>query len=88
MRGAEIGLGAGLGVFQAGRDAAPGGQSVSVGSVSVNPRVVLPLSPTVGVPVGVRVTQEFGARGTPGTFVGLSFGLRRIWADDARMVLK
>ncbi len=86
LRGAEVGLGLGASVYETDRGAI-GTESVIVPSLSISPRVALPLTPTMAVPVGLRVTQELGRDGGPGTFVGLSVGLRRIWADEARMVL-
>ena len=35
-----------------------------------------------------QLSQELGPHARSGLFVGLSIGLRRIWADEARMVLE
>ncbi|WP_420454929.1 hypothetical protein [Rubrivirga sp.] len=87
LRGAEVGLGLGASFYQTDRGLR-GTESVAVPSLSLRPRVALPLTPTMSVPVGLWVTQELGRDGRPGPFVGLSVGLRRIWADEARMVLE
>lgn len=77
-RRAELGVGVGAAFF--------GGSAAPV--VHLAPRVVLPLTPTLSAPVGLRVSQEIGGDVGRGPFVGLSVGLRRIWADQARMVLE
>ena len=95
--GASARLGVGLAVPVGGRSrrfevGVGGGVLVSeratAFSVEVAPRVVLPLTPVLSVPVGLRVSQEVGGAVGRGPFVGVSLGLRRIWADDARMVLE
>lgn len=84
LRGAELGLGAGVALF----DAASGdARTLALPSVSVRPRVAIPLTPTLALPVGIQVTKEVGEDARP-LFVGLSLGVRRIWADEARMVLE
>lgn len=77
-RRAELGLGASA-LFSGGE---------TVPALEVAPRVVIPLSPVTSMPVGVKVSHELGAATGRGTFVGLSVGFRRIWADDARLVLE
>ena len=77
-RRAELGLGAGAAFY---------GGAVAT-SVHVAPRVAVPLTPTLSLPLGLRVSQEIGGPVGRGPFVGLSIGLRRIWADEARMVLE
>lgn len=77
-RRAEVGLGAGAAFYEGG----------AATTVHVAPRVALPLTPTLSVPVGLRLSQEIGGPEGRGPFVGLSLGLRRIWADEARMVLR
>lgn len=83
LRGAEVGIGAGASVFTG-----PSGVSIFAPTVSLSPRVVLPLTPTTGLPVGLRISQEIGSQARTGPYVGLSVGFRRIWADAARMVLE
>lgn len=73
---AELGVGMGASFYQ-GR---------TVAAVELTPRIAFPLTPTLSVPVGVRLSQTLGDGRGP--FVGLSIGLRRIWADQARMVLE
>ena len=77
-RRAELGVGAGAAFY---------GGTVAT-SVHLAPRVAVPLTPTLSMPLGVRVSQEIGGAVGRGPFVGLSVGLRRIWADEARMVLE
>lgn len=84
FRQAEVALGVAASVF----DDAAGGELVTVPSVDVTPRVAIPLTPVLSAPVGVRLSQELGPHARSGLFVGLSIGLRRIWADEARMVLE
>ena len=88
LRGAEIGLGVGASVFSAENAVTGFTEDHVVPSLSLSPRVALPLSPTMAVPVGLRVSTELGRGARPGPFVGLSVGVRRIWADEARMVLE
>ena len=58
-------------------------------ALDVTPRVVVPLTPVTSVPVGLRVQQAVGGDlPTAGPFVGITVGLRRIWADEALMVLE
>ncbi len=76
-RRAEIGVGLGTSFFG----------SATVAAVEVLPRVAIPLSPTTSLPVGLRISQQISGPGVQGPYVGLSIGLRRIWADEARMVL-
>jgi len=83
LRGAEVGLGAGASVF-----ALPSGVSVFAPTVSLSPRVVFPLTPTTGIPVGLRISQEIGSEARTGPYVGVSVGFRRIWADAARRILE
>ena len=84
LRGAEVGVGLGVDLFE---DASGTGSTAAIPSVSLSPRIAIPVTPTLAVPVGLRVTQEVGADARP-AFVGLSLGVRRIWADAARMVLE
>ena len=83
LRGAEVGVGLGVDLFE---DASGTGRTVTIPSVSLSPRIAIPVTPTLAVPVGLRVTQEVGADARP-PFIGLSVGVRRIWAVAARMVL-
>lgn len=89
LRGAEVGIELGASLYEAELALALlGVERRVVPSLSISPRVALPLTPTTSVPVGLRLSHEFGRSDSrPGTFVGLSVGLRRIWADDARRVL-
>ena len=77
-RRADLGLGVGTAVF---------GSDV-VMAIEVVPRVAFDLTPTLSLPVGLRLVQEVGGAARGGPFVGLSVGLRQIWADSARMVLE
>ena len=77
MRHAELGVGLGTSFFG----------SATVAAVEVSPRVAIPISPTTSLPVGLRISQQISGPGVQGPYVGLSIGLRRIWADEARMVL-
>lgn len=60
----------------------------TIPTVELSPRVAFPLTPVLSLPVGLRISHELGDATPRGTFVGLSIGLRRIWADEARMVLE
>lgn len=82
---AEVGVGLGVSVYEAAEDSRVG--SLVLPSVSVTPRVTVPITPVLSMSVGLRLSQEIGADAQRGPFVGLSVGLRRIWADEARMVL-
>ena len=77
-RRAELGVGLGTSFFG----------SATVVAVEALPRVAIPLSPTTSLPVGLRISQQVAGPGVRGPYVGLSVGLRRIWADEARMVLE
>lgn len=77
-RRTEVGLGVGYVSYD----------EAAVWSLDLAPRVTFPLTPVLSVPVGVRVSQEIGSDLSRGTFVGVSVGLRRIFADEARMVLE
>ena len=92
---AEVGLAVGLTAYDVASDGPDGADlygdtpgTLVTPFVSVSPRVALPLTPTLSVPVGFRIGQEIGAAGRRAPFVGLSVGLRRIFADEARMVLE
>ncbi len=76
--GRELAVGAGASFYGDG----------TVARLSVSPRIVLPLSPVLSAPIGVTVAQEVGDAARPGPFVGVTVGLRRIWADRVRMVLE
>ena len=92
---AEVGLGLGVTAYEVDPDAPDvvglyGERSGTVVTpvLTVTPRVALPLTPTLSAPVGLRIGQELSSTGRPGPFVGFSVGLRRIFADEARMVLE
>ena len=74
----EVGLGASA-LFSGG---------AAVPALEVAPRFVVPLSVVTSLPVGLRVSHELGEGTGRGTFVGLTVGVRRIWADEARLVLE
>lgn len=76
-RRAELAVGAGVSFV--GED--------TRGMLELVPRYAIPMTPTLSLPVGLRVSQELGP-GARGPFVGLSLSVRRIWADEARMVLQ
>ena len=76
--GAEVALGAGASFYGDG----------TVGRLAVTPRVVVPLTPVLSAPIGVTLAHEVGDAARPGPFLGVTVGLRRIWADRARMVLE
>ncbi|WP_412063561.1 hypothetical protein [Rubrivirga sp. IMCC45206] len=76
--GRELAVGAGASFYGDG----------TVARLAVSPRIVVPLSPVLSAPVGLTLAQEIGDAARPGPFVGVTVGLRRIWADRARMVLE
>lgn len=63
-------------------------EAATIPTLDITPRVTIPLTPVMSLPVGVRISHELGDATPRGTFVGLSIGVRRIWADEARMVLE
>ena len=81
----EVGLGAGVVYFNANTN----GLGVdSRWTAEVSPRIVIPVTAFLDVPVGLRISRALDGPEAGATFVGLSLSARRHYATRARRVLE